>query len=107
MALPHLQTCPGAKTGFVFICPGRFEANRGFPCAAGTGANLARVLVALHALAPAIFPSPTRDEYVVTNSWAGIEYMALTGRSVPTEAEVLESGNLARLAAEIAQALPR
>ena len=103
MVTPHLQVCPGALTGFVFICPGRFEAQRGYPCAAGTGANLARVLVELHALAPAVFESPDRYKYVITNSWSQVEYLASTGRSVPTETEVLGPGNLARLAAEIAE----
>ena len=58
MGSPHLQPCPGARTGFVFICPGRFEASRGYPCAAGTGANLARVLVTLHERLPACLPEP-------------------------------------------------
>ncbi|MCX7694040.1 hypothetical protein LCC91_13255 [Tepidimonas taiwanensis] len=98
----HHQPCPGARTGFVFICPGRFEAQRGYPCAAGTGANLARVLVALHGLDPQRFPSPYRVDYVITNAWPQVEYPALTGRSVPTVAEVLQSENLARLAAELA-----
>lgn len=99
---PHHQPCPDARVGFVFICPGRFEASRGYPCAAGTGANLARVLVALHARAPALFPSPSRDMYVITNCWSTIEYPALTGRSVPSEAEALAAPNLARLQGEIA-----
>jgi hypothetical protein len=99
---PHHQPCPTAKVGFVFICPGRFEASRGYPCAAGTGANLARVLVDLHARRPELFPSASRREYVITNSWPGVEYPALTGRSVPAEAEVLQAANLKRLAAEIA-----
>jgi len=99
---PHHQPCPTSKVGFVFICPGRFEASRGFPCAAGTGANLARVLVELHARRPALFPSASRHEYVITNSWSEVEYPVLTGRSVPTEAEVLQTANLQRLAAEIA-----
>ncbi len=99
---PHHQPCPGAKTGFVFICPGRFEAARGYPCAAGTGANLGRVLLELHARRPALFPAPDRSKYVITNSWETVEYPALTGRSVPTEAEVLAAGNLARLRGEIA-----
>ena len=98
---PHHQPCPTAKVGFVFICPGRFEANRGYPCAAGTGANLARVLVELHARRPDLFPSPSRQEYVITNSWDRVEYPALTGRSVPSEAEVLQEANLHRLAGEI------
>lgn len=98
----HHQPCPGASTGFVFICPGRFEAQRGYPCAAGTGANLARVLAELHRRDPARFPSPHRMHYVVTNAWPQIEYPALTGRSVPTVAEVLQPHNLARLAAELA-----
>jgi hypothetical protein len=98
---PHHQPCPTAKVGFVFICPGRFEANRGYPCAAGTGANLGRVLVELHARRPEWFPSASRYEYVITNSWPIVEYPALTGRSVPTEAEVLQADNLQRLAGEI------
>ena len=99
---PHWQPCDGARTGFVFICPGRHEANRGYPCAAGTGANLNRVLVELQQMLPAVFPSGSRSMYVVTNSWPVVEYPALTGRSVPTEAEVLEPANLDRLAAELA-----
>ncbi|TSE23425.1 hypothetical protein Tsedi_02206 [Tepidimonas sediminis] len=99
---PHHQPCPGAATGFVFICPGRFEAQRGYPCAAGTGANLARVLVELHRRDPRRFASPHRADYVVTNAWARVEYPALTGRSVPTVEEVLAPDNLARLAAELA-----
>lgn len=102
MGLPHLQACPGARTGFVFICPGRFEAARGYPCAAGTGANLARALVVLHERLPTLFASPLRDKYVITNSWDRVEYPALTQRSVPAVEEVLASANLERLAAELA-----
>ncbi|TSE28650.1 hypothetical protein Tther_01959 [Tepidimonas thermarum] len=99
---PHHQPCPGARTGFVFICPGRFEAQRGYPCAAGTGANLARALIELHRRDPLRFPSPQRADYVITNAWPQVEYPALTGRSVPTVAEVLQPDNLQRLAAELA-----
>lgn len=101
-AAVHHQPSAGARTGFVFICPGRHEANRGYPCAAGTGANLARVLVQLHALAADDFASPDRAAYVVTNAWPQVEYPALTGRSVPEVAEVLQPQNLARLQAEVA-----
>jgi len=101
MGTPHLQLCAGARAGFVFICPGRFEASRGFPCAAGTGANLARALLRLHARLPTRFATADRAAYVITNSWEGVEYPALTGRSVPSEAEVLTDGNLHRLAAEL------
>ena len=97
----HLQPSPGAQTGFVFICPGRFEAARGYPCAAGTGANLARALLVLSRRAPSRFASPDRRDYVITNAWDRVEYPALSQRSVPTEAEVLAAGNLARLAGEI------
>jgi hypothetical protein len=101
-ATPHHQPCPGARTGFVFICPGRFEAQRGYPCAAGTGANLARALVALQRLDPHRFASAQRVDYVVTNAWPRVEYPDLTGRSVPTVAEVLQPDNLERLARELA-----
>ena len=99
---PHHQPCPDARTGFVFICPGRFEAAHGYPCAAGTGANLGRALVELHGLRPDLFPTPERSKYVITNCWEKVEFPALTGRSVPAEAEVLAPRNLARLQAEIA-----
>jgi hypothetical protein len=98
----HHQPCAGATAGFVFICPGRHEANRGYPCAAGTGANLARALAELSRRCPADFPSASRHDYVVTNAWPRVEYLAATGRSVPAVDEVLEPGNLQRLAAEVA-----
>lgn len=98
----HYQPSATARAAFVFICPGRFEQNRGYPCAAGTGANLARALVELHRLKPALFASPDRADYVITNAWSTVEYPALTGRSVPSESEVLVAGNLARLTLEIA-----
>lgn len=98
----HHQPSSGARLAFVFICPGRHEANRGYPCAAGTGANLARALVVLHQRAPHIVASPHRADHIITNAWPHVEYPALTQRSVPTEAEVLQSDNLRRLAGEIA-----
>jgi hypothetical protein len=101
MGSPHHQPSPGATAGFVFICPGRFEASRGYPCAAGTGANLGRVLPVLHARRPDLFVSPDRVMYVITNSWSRVEYPAATGRSVPSEAEVLTPANLDRLALEV------
>jgi hypothetical protein len=98
---PHFQPSPGARTGFVFICPGRHEANRGYPCAAGTGANLNRALAVLSEARAQDFVSSNRAAYVVTNAWPNVEYPALTGRSVPSEPEVLQSENLARLAEEL------
>ena len=100
-ASAHHQPCAGATTGFVFICPGRFEASRGYPCAAGTGANLVRALVELHARRPDVFCSALREKYVITNAWDRVEYPALTGRSVPTEVEVVQATVLDRLHAEI------
>jgi len=100
-ATPHHQPSPGATLGFVFICPGRHEAVRGYPCAAGTGVNLARVLAELHARCPGLFDSACRSKYVVTNAWNRVEYPALTGRSVPTVDEVLAPVNLRRLAGEL------
>ncbi|MDZ7591243.1 MAG: hypothetical protein U5L05_11300 [Rubrivivax sp.] len=56
----------------------------------------------LNSRLPAQFPSSSRDGYVITNSWSRVEYPALTQRSVPTLNEVLEVGNLRRLAEEVA-----
>ncbi|MCX7742336.1 MAG: hypothetical protein N2Z66_03610 [Tepidimonas sp.] len=100
-AAVHHQPCPGARTGFVFICPGRLEAQRGYPCAGGTGANLARGLPLLHARDARHFPSPQRPDYEITNACSQVEYPALTGGSVPSLEEVLGPSNLQRLATEL------
>jgi hypothetical protein len=99
---PHLQTCAGAVTAFVFSCPGQKEELLGHPCAGATGRNLDLALPKLHAQCPERFTSPLRSDYVLTNSWSQIEYPAKTGRSEATAAEILSSDNLARLERELA-----
>jgi hypothetical protein len=74
IATPHLQTCDGAITAFVFSCPGQREELLGHPCAGATGRNLDLALPKLHAQCLARFPSPLRSNYVLTNSWSQIEY---------------------------------
>jgi hypothetical protein len=100
-ARPHLQTCAGATTAFVFSCPGQKEELLGHPCAGATGRNLDAALPRLHALLPSVFPSSSRAAYVLTNSWSQIEYPAKTGRSEATATEILSSDNLARLEREL------
>ena len=100
-AKPHLQSCAGAITAFVFSCPGQKEALLGHPCAGATGRNLDAALPKLHALAPKYFASSSRAAYVLTNSWSQIEYPAKTGRSEATATEILSPDNLNRLEREL------
>jgi hypothetical protein len=99
---PHFQGCAGATTAFVFSCPGQKEELLGHPCAGATGRNLDAALPKLHALLPAVFASPKRAAYVLTNSWSQIEYLAKTGRSEATVSEILSADNLNRLERELA-----
>jgi hypothetical protein len=98
---PHLQTCIGATTAFVFSCPGQKEELLGYPCAGQTGRNLAQALPMLHELMPSRFQSVNRDGYVITNSWSEIEYKKKTGRSEATQVEILGEPNLRRLHEEL------
>ena len=98
---PHLQTCAGATTAFVFSCPGQKEEQLGHPCAGATGRNLDLALPKLHAQCPDRFRSPLRSDYVLTNSWSQIEYPAKTGRSEASAAEILSADNLNRLEQEL------
>ena len=100
-AKPHLQSCAGATTAFVFSCPGQKEELLGHPCAGATGRNLDAALPKLHAVAPQFFASTSRAAYVLTNSWSQIEYPAKTGRSEATAAEILSPDNLDRLEGEL------
>jgi hypothetical protein len=99
--LPHLQTCAGATTAFVFSCPGQKEEQLGHPCAGATGRNLDLALPKLHAQNPVRFVSPFRSAYVLTNSWPAVEYPAKTGRSEATMTEILDNRNLDRLENEL------
>jgi hypothetical protein len=92
----------GATTAFVFSCPGQKEELLGHPCAGATGRNLDAALPKLHTFAPKQFASSGRAAYVLTNSWAQIEYPAKTGRSEATVAEILAPDNLNRLERELA-----
>jgi hypothetical protein len=97
----HLQTCPGATTAFVFSCPGQKEEHLGYPCAGATGRNLKEALPHLQALLPQCFASGNRCDYVITNSWSGVEYPAKTGRSEASLTQVLSPSNVQRLAGEL------
>lgn len=90
-----------SEVGFVFICPGRYEEKAGKPCAGQTGVMLESALPHLCERMPGVFSSPERLNYLITNAWPQVEYKAKTGRSVPTESEVLLLDNVEGLYHEI------
>src|SRR5688572_12744209 len=90
-----------SETGFVFICPGRFEETAGYPCAGQTGRMLEAALPLLSQALPSTFPTGRRESYLITNAWPKAEYPAKTGRSVPTEAEIMSGENIERLFQEV------
>jgi hypothetical protein len=92
-----------ASTGFIFICPGRYEEKECRPCSGQTGQGLKDGLAHLHRLRPDWFPSADRYDYLITNAWDRVEYKAKTGRSMPTSVEVAVRRNVERLYSEIAR----
>lgn len=90
------------RTGFVFICPGRFEQRSGRPCAGQTGTHLEAAVQHLAAMQPSHFPHRSRYDYLITNVWDRVEFKGLTLRSVPTKDEVANPANLLRLHKELA-----
>lgn len=100
-----LPADPGA-TGFVFICPGYHEQVAGRPCAHTAGVRLSELLAELAGDNLRIFHSANRYDYFITNAWPYVEHVrhdqdGYTGRTIPTEGEVLVPGNLERLHHEI------
>jgi len=90
-----------SSAGFVFICPGRYEETNGRPCVGQTGAGLENGLRHLSARRPDLFPSTRRYDYLITNAWHHVEFVAKTGRSVPFPIEVATRQNTERLCTEI------
>lgn len=113
--MPNLDSChiwiPShpVRTGFVYSCPGREEREATRPCAGKTGDNLEEGLEYLMDLAPDIFGSRERYDYLITNAWPQIEfvdqlgvYEGATGRSEAKLSEVHTPENLQRLFDQIA-----
>ncbi len=87
-----------ARLGIVLSAPGRAEEKAGHPAAGQTGRTLDATLVELNRLDPRTFPYRSRLDCRVVNASPDIHYVARTGSSEATDADILTPANLARLA---------
>lgn len=105
--MPHYW--PGTqiarRTAIILACPGRHEVAKARPAAAGTGANVDRLLADLGEHLPEAFPSADRYDYVIANSSCCVHYDALTDDSMPPDAEIRAPANISRLKDEIGDCL--
>ena len=98
----HINRPPkSVSTGFVFICPGRYEEKAGRPCAGQTGKGLDDALSHLTQLRHDLCPSLDRYDYLITNAWPHVEFVMKTGRSLPEANEIAVRKNIERLRGEI------
>lgn len=91
----------GIGTAIVLAAPGSWEEKLRCPAAGQTGTNLDGILRFLNQADPASFPSVSRRDYRIANAVETIHYRAKTGRTMPTQTEILEPANLVRLAAQL------
>lgn len=92
----------GYSVAFVFSAPGRMEAGSGRPVAGDTGSNMNQILQELNLLAPSIFPSNDRYDYLITNSSPQVLYAKKdNGRTEDEIKNITDSRNIARVLKEI------
>lgn len=97
---PHFSKGRKDSLAFVFSCPGSVEALAGHPAAGTTGRNLEKLL---ELLADRKGEKATlRIDVTIANAWDKVESSKSTGRSEATDAQIVLSGNVQRLAAELA-----
>jgi len=101
--LSNPSVWPGRlPVAFMFSAPGTREAAKGFPVAGVTGDNLSVGLEFLHAARPDLFPSSCRYDYRIANAYPKPLSLALgSGRTEASDREILESGNVARVIADL------
>ena len=104
----HLECGQRNTIAFVFSCPGKKEQEECRPAAGETGRNME---AALEVMSNYDYDSVeylecddwTRENIWITNAWPCVEYEGEggTGRSEAEISEVLEAGNVSRLAGEL------
>lgn len=100
----HLEVGTSTQVAFVLSCPGRHEEQEcpPGPAKGKTGENLRELADLLSADPGRVFLR--RGNARITNAWPCVEYGGCggTGRSEPTDSEVLDPENLRRLSMELA-----
>lgn len=86
----------------VLSAPGQREELANKPAAGQTGRTLSLALAEFHRRRPELFPSPEKDDYRIANAATTVHYLAKTGRTEASDAELFSPRNLARLAADLA-----
>ena len=102
----HLECGVRNAIAFVFSCPGQKEQQKCRPAAGPTGDNLEEVLRVMGGYCYDDTENLECDDWSreniwITNAWPCVEYNELTGRSEPTNHEILATKNISRLANEL------
>ena len=94
---------PGTlPVAFVFSVPGAREKSAGAPVAGTAGENLSFALAYLHARLPAVFASPDRYAYRITNAYKEPFAKSLGDESSQArDSQILESANVKRVLREL------
>jgi uracil-DNA glycosylase len=97
---PHF--CRGnLPVAFVYSVPGRLELEAMRPLAGDTGKNLDTALAHLHSFRPDLFPSESRYDYRITNSFDEPLWPKKDNRSEPKKSWVMDARNIARVKNEL------
>lgn len=97
---PHFQKGLENRIAFVFSCPGSHEAEKGYPAAGRTGKNLELLLEKMNEWTAT--DDWKREKITITNAWDKIEHIGKTGRTEASDAQIMQSDNLARMVRELA-----
>lgn len=88
----------------VGACPGAREETENRPFIGPAGANLAMMVSIINGISPAKFPSVNRDDYTLLNAHPLPRYAdraGYDGNTEPSQAEVMNEKNIARLAKQL------
>lgn len=99
----HYEKGSESRIAVVLSCPGKEEKRANRPAAGQTGSNLEEILLSLtddYAIS-----GFQRGKITVGNSWSKVEFDGAggTGRRQATIPEILDAGNLERLAGELGE----
>lgn len=90
----------------VGACPGAEEEREGRPFIGDAGTHLAVMVGIINGISPAKFPSATRDDYTLLNAHSLPRYKGRAGydgNTEPSQPEVMQDENIARLTQQLQQ----
>lgn len=87
----------GIATAIILSCPGKVEAEKGYPAAGVTGENLEKLLAEGHKRNKSHFPSERKKDYRIINSCETVYPNETCKRTQPLVSEIIDPNNLKRV----------